>query len=280
MPGTLYIVATPIGNLADLSFRAVETLKAADFIAAEDTRVTQKLLNRYSIQKELVSYFEHNRRQRGVQILRRILDGESCALVTDAGMPCISDPGRDLVALCAENGVGITAKPGPCAAVSALALSGIAAERFSFEGFLSTESKPRKERLKELAKDRRTLVFYEAPHRLLRTLKDLLESFGDRRCAVCRELTKLHEEILRLNLSEALAHFSAVEPRGEFVIVVAGAPPDKASESAYSVQDAVELVNLYRENGLSLSAAAKKAADETGFSKNELYRRAAGDGGE
>ncbi|NLM83822.1 MAG: 16S rRNA (cytidine(1402)-2'-O)-methyltransferase [Clostridiales bacterium] len=272
MSGTLYLVATPIGNLGDISPRMAETLAACDFIAAEDTRVTLKLLNHLGIKKPLVSYFEHNRAESGEKILRRLLAGETCALVSDAGMPAVSDPGQDLVALCAKNGVPVRAVPGPCAAVAAVALSGLPSGRFCFEGFLSTARKNRFEHLNSLKNESRTMVFYEAPHKLLATLRDMLETFGDRRVAVCREITKLHEETLYTTLSGALEHFQQTPPRGEFVLVVEGAPEDKAPPGTLegAVQRALEL----REQGMPLKDAARQAAAETGFPKNAIYAAA------
>jgi len=269
MSGKLYLVGTPIGNLGDISQRMAETLSSCDFIAAEDTRVTLKLLNHLGIKKPLVSYYEHNRAESGEKILRRILEGETCALVSDAGMPAVSDPGQDLVALCARHGVEVLAVPGPCAAVTAVALSGLPAGRFCFEGFLSTARKSRFEHLNALKNERRTMVFYEAPHKLLATLRDMLEAFGDRRVAVCRELTKLHEQTLRTTLSGALEHFTQTPPRGEFVLVVEGAPEESPSEK--TLEDALSLARALREEGLSLKDAAKQAAKETGYPKNALY---------
>jgi len=269
MSGKLYLVGTPIGNLGDISQRMAETLSACDFIAAEDTRVTLKLLNHLGIKKPLVSYYEHNRAESGEKILRRILEGETCALVSDAGMPAVSDPGQDLVALCARHGVEVLAVPGPCAAVTAVALSGLPAGRFCFEGFLSTARKSRFEHFNALKNERRTMVFYEAPHKLLATLRDMLEAFGDRRVAVCRELTKLHEQTLRTTLSGALEHFTQTPPRGEFVLVVEGAPEESPSEK--TLEDALSLARALREEGLSLKDAAKQAAKETGYPKNALY---------
>lgn len=269
MAGTLYLVGTPIGNLDDLSPRAREVLSAADFIAAEDTRVTLKLLNRFGIRKPLVSYYEHNKHASGEKILERLLAGESCALVTDAGMPAVSDPGEDMVALCAEHGVPVSAAPGPSALITALALSGLPTGRFAFEGFLSTSGKSRMEHLESLRTERRTLIFYEAPHKLLRTLQDLLRVLGDRRVALCRELTKLHEEVVRTTLAEAAARYAAEEPRGEFVLVVEGAPA--SDEPEMSREAAMALLQKYRGEGRSLKEAARLAAAESGFSKNELY---------
>ena len=267
--GTLYLIGTPIGNLGDLSPRAVETLRAVDFIAAEDTRVTLKLLNHFEIRKPMICYFEHNRAEMGEKLLSRLLAGESCALVTDAGMPAISDPGEDVVRQCALAGVPVTAVPGPTAMATALALSGLPTQRFCFEGFLSTTTKNRREHLDSLKGERRTMIFYEAPHKLLRTLADLLDAFGDRQLTVCRELTKLHEELLRTTLSEALAHFTETPPRGEFVLVVAGAPEREGP--TMTEDEALALVQRYMEQGRSRKEACKLAAEQSGFPKRELY---------
>ena len=269
MSGMLYLVATPIGNLGDISVRAAETLRTVDFIAAEDTRVTRKLLLHLDIKKPLVSYYEHNRRESGDKILSRILAGESCALVTDAGLPGISDPGEDLVAICAESGINITTIPGPCAAVTALSLSGIPAGRFTFEGFLSTARKSRFEHLDSLKTETRTMIFYEAPHKLIRTLDDMLNVFGDRRVSISRELTKLYEETLRCTLSEAACHFKETPPRGEFVLVIEGAQNTVDEESVF--EDAVAVAEEYISDGLSVKDAVKKVSDEMGVSKNALY---------
>ena len=269
MAGTLYLVGTPIGNLGDLTPRAQEVLRQVDFIAAEDTRVTLRLLNHIEIKKPLICYFEHNRAEMGEKLLARLLAGESCALVTDAGMPAISDPGEDIVRRCAEHGVTVSCAPGPSALVTALALSGLPTQRFCFEGFLSTSSKSRREHLEQLRSERRTMIFYEAPHKLLRTLSDFLDTFGDRDLTLCRELTKLHEEIIRTTVSGALEMYEQTAPRGEYVIVLRGAPEPEGP--AVTREQALELVKKYRESGLSLKEAAKKAASETGYTKNELY---------
>jgi len=268
--GTLFLVATPIGNLGDISRRAVQTLESVDFIAAEDTRVTLKLLGHLGIKKQLVSYYEHNRRESGERILSRILSGESCALVTDAGTPAISDPGEDLVRLCATMCIPMVTIPGPCAAVAALTLSGLKGGRFTFEGFLSTSRKSRFEHLQELKSERRTMIFYEAPHKLMRTLNDMLEVFGDRRITISRELTKLYEETLRFTLSDAVAHFTKQPPRGEFVLVIEGAADIPAEE--IGLESAAEIAAEYIKGGISVKDAAKKASEETGLSKNEIYR--------
>lgn len=266
----LYIVGTPIGNLGDMSPRAVEVLSTVDFIAAEDTRVTLKLLNHFGIKKPMISYYEHNLRQRGQEILGRILAGESCAIVTDAGMPCISDPGEDLVAICAQAGVEIESVPGPSAVITALALSGLPTGRFCFEGFLSTNKGSRMQHLTKLKKEERTMLFYEAPHKLLSTLKDMLEAWGDRPISLCRELTKLHEEARRTTLAGAVEHYSQTPPRGEFVLVVQGAQPEP--EERLTLEQAATLAQEYLEQGMGASAAAKQAAAETGYKKGDLYR--------
>lgn len=272
MAGILYLVGTPIGNLGDISSRALETLSSVDFIAAEDTRVTLKLLNRFEIKKPLICYFEHNRAEMGEKLLSRLMAGENCALVTDAGMPAISDPGEDIVRQCALHGITVCAIPGPSACVTALAMSGLPTQRFCFEGFLSTTNKSRREHLEQLVGEKRTMIFYEAPHKLMRTLSDFLEYFGDRQIALCREMTKIHEEVLRLSLSAAIEHFTAAPPKGEFVLVVQGAPEEEPQ--ILSAEDALAVVERYRGEGLSLKEACKKAAGETGFSKNELYSMA------
>jgi 16S rRNA (cytidine1402-2'-O)-methyltransferase len=264
---SLYIVGTPLGNLGDFSPRAVETLLRCDFIAAEDTRVTIKLLNRFNIRAELVSYHEHNRSVSGPALLGRLEAGETGALVTDAGMPTVSDPGTALVSGCAERGIGVLCVPGPCAISAAAALSGLPAGRFCFEGFLSTTSKSRREHLEALRDERRTMVFYEAPHKLVRTLRDMLSAWGDRRVSISREMTKLHEETLRGTLSEMLRHFEQTPPKGEFTLVVGGAPPPAETD----ISDALKLAGVYRAEGFSLSGAARAAARDTGLNKREIY---------
>ena len=272
MSGKLYLVATPIGNLGDLSPRAAETLAAADFVAAEDTRVSLKLLNHFGIKKPLVSYHEHNQATSGPAILNRLLSGETCALVTDAGTPAVSDPGEGLVALCAENGVEVLAIPGCCAAVSALAVSGLPTGRFTFEGFLPVGKKERRDRLAELAGEERTMILYEAPHRLRTPLADLKEALGDRRITLCRELTKLHEETVRTTLSAALAHSQETGPRGEYVLVLAGR--ERLPEHAVSLEEGVELVLSRREKGERMKDAVRQVASDTGLGRNELYQAA------
>lgn len=270
MAGTLYLVPTPIGNLGDISPRAKKTLAEADFIAAEDTRVSLKLLNHLELKKPLVSYYEHNKNESGPRIVERLLAGESCALVTDAGSPAISDPGEDLVALCAKAGVCVCAIPGPCAAVTALSVSGLPTGRFCFEGFLSTNKKSRREHLDSLKSERRTMIFYEAPHKLQNTLKDLTDAFGpERRISLCRELTKLHEQILRMTLGEALAYYTENDPRGEYVLILEGAA--EASVDALTLEDAVSLALERIASGASKKDAVREVSRETGFPKNALY---------
>ena len=270
MAGTLYLVPTPIGNLGDISPRMTDTMARADFIAAEDTRVSLKLLNHFGIQKPLVSYFEHNKRERGEQICARLLRGENGVLVSDAGMPAISDPGEDLVALCYEKGIPVGIVPGPTAVTTALALAGLPTGRFAFEGFLSVNKRSRREHLDSLKGEQRTLVFYEAPHKLTATLGDLLDALGDRRVALVRELTKIHEEVVRTTLSEAVRRYAEQPPRGEFVLIVEGAAPAEAV--ALTPEQAVQIAQDYVEQGLSTSEAAKRAAAETGLKKGDIYR--------
>ena len=272
MSGTLYIVGTPIGNLGDFSPRAMEILQSVDFIAAEDTRVTLKLLNHFGIKKPMISYFEHNRFERGEIICQRLENGENAALVSDAGMPAISDPGELLVKQCAQRDIPVLAVPGPSAVVTALAVSGLPTGRFSFEGFLSTNRKGRSDHLQSLKNDPHTLVFYEAPHKLCRTLSDLYEVFGDRRIALVRELTKIHEEVFRTTLSGAIAHYAANPSRGEFVLVIEGAPEDTGETEPMTLQEAVRMARQQMEQGASAAAAAKEAAALSGLRKNEIYR--------
>ena len=270
MAGMLYLVPTPIGNLGDISERCRRTLEEADFIAAEDTRVSLKLLNYLGIKKSLVSYYEHNKAFKGNVILDRILAGETCALVSDAGSPAISDPGEDLVRLCAENGITVTAIPGPCAVITALSISGLPTGRFCFEGFLSTAKKSRKEHLASLEGETRTMIFYEAPHKLLSTLQDLAEAFGnERRISLCRELTKLHEEVVRTTLSEAIEKYTANAPKGEFVLVVDGAAP--VEKEVPTAEDAGEMVKRLMGEGLSRKDAIKQTAKALDLPKNVVY---------
>ncbi len=274
MAGTLYVVGTPIGNLEDWSVRAVRTLQQVDFIAAEDTRVTLKLLNHFEIKKPMVSYHEHNARQKGPEIVRQLLDGQNGAIVTDAGMPCISDPGEDLVRLCAEAGVPVQVIPGPTAAMSALALSGLSTGKFAFEGFLPAQHKERLAALEEVRRERRTLIFYEAPHKLSACLEDMAQVLGERKVSLCRELTKIHEEVRRTTLPEAAAYYRENAPRGEFVLVVEGCPEEEAQPEAISFAEAVELVRRLAAGGAALSQAAKDVARQTGYKKNDLYKSA------
>ena len=270
MSGTLTLVPTPIGNLSDISPRCRQALAEADFIAAEDTRVTLKLLNHLEIKKPLVSYYEHNKEFSGKKILERILAGENCAQVSDAGSPAISDPGEDLVRLCAENGVTVTAIPGPCAAITALSISGLPTGRFTFEGFLSTTKKNRLAHLQSLKNETRTMIFYEAPHKLTATLRDLSEAFGaERRISLCRELTKLHEEVRRMTLGEAAAYYDEQPPRGEFVLIVEGAA--EKQEERPTMETALARVQELLAQGMSKKDAIKQASQETGFPKNALY---------
>ncbi len=269
--GVLYLVATPIGNLADLSERAVKVLSEVDFIAAEDTRNSMRLLTHLGISKPMVSYFEHNKRERGEQIAERLERGESCALITDAGTPAISDPGEDLVTLCAEKGIPVSSIPGPVASMVALTLSGLSTARFTFEGFLPMQKSQRRERLSELKSETRTMLFHEAPHKLTATLKDLISVFGtERRISVCRELTKLNEEVLRMSLGDAVAYYTEKEPRGEYVLVVEGGK--KADHmTPFNEMTIAEHVAHYTEAGMSRNDAIKQTARDRGVHKNEIY---------
>ncbi len=274
--GTLYLVGTPIGNLSDLSERAKKVLAEADFVAAEDTRGSQKLLSCFGIRTELVSYFEHNKKASGEKILARLRAGESCALVTDAGMPAISDPGEDIVSRCAEEGIPVRVVPGPCAAVSALALSGLPTGKFVFEGFLSPVRGERTRRLETLAREERTLIFYEAPHKLRRTLADLSDIFGKtRKIAICRELTKINEETLRFSLEGAVTYYEEREPRGEYVLVVEGAPGGTKTAAAETAADDIsplERVAALEEGGMTHTEAVKAAARACGMKKSDFYK--------
>lgn len=275
MESALYLVATPIGNLGDISQRAKAILSDVDFVAAEDTRVTQKLFFALGLPKKpMVSYYEHNKREKGEWIANRIASGEACALVTDAGMPAISDPGEELVALCAERGIRVIMIPGACAAVSALAISGLPTGRFCFEGFLSVNKKVRREHLKQLEGEKRTMIFYEAPHKLKRTLADFLSTFGaERRIAICRELTKLHEETRRMTLHDAVLYYEEVQPRGEFVLILDGASAAEQEDADDTMQRAAALVLSHIEDGQTHKDAVKTVAALMGVKKNELYRR-------
>lgn len=272
MTGKLIIVGTPIGNLNDFSFRAIETLKSVDFIAAEDTRVTLKLLNHFEIKKPLISYYEHNHKIRGNFICQKILNGETCALVSDAGMPAISDPGEKLVSLCSENNIPLTTVPGPSALTSALAISGLPTGRFTFEGFLSVNKKSRREHLLELKNETRTMIFYEAPHKLLNTLKDLQENLGDRKISIVRELTKIHEEVIRTSLSKACEDYEKNPLKGEIVLIVSGAETSKNNDIPYTMKDALGFVTKAINDGKSTSEATKIAAKITNISKSEIYK--------
>ena len=270
---TLYLVGTPIGNLSDMTERAKKVLDEVDFIAAEDTRNSMKLLSCYGIHKELVSYYEHNKRQSGERIIARLLSGESCALITDAGMPAISDPGEDLVKLCSESGITVKVVPGPSACVSALALSGLATSRFTFEGFLPAAKGDRKKRLANLISEERTMIFYEAPHKLKTTLADMAEAFGnDRKISLCRELTKLNEETIRLTLGEAVEYYKEKEPRGEYVLVVEGGDITTAEENPLISLSPDEHVAHYEDSGMKRMDAIKAAAKDRGMSKSDFYK--------
>lgn len=269
MSGTLYVVGTPIGNMEDITIRALNTLESVDFIAAEDTRVTLKLLNRYEIKKTLVSYHEHSSGSCTDGIIKRLLDGQSCAVVTDAGMPCISDPGEPLIKMCYQHDIPVKVVPGPSAVVSALAVSGLNTSRFSFEGFLSVTRKQRKEHLEQVRNKPETLIFYEAPHKLKATLSDMLEYFGDRKISLCRELTKVYEEVLRMTISEAVEYYSEKNPKGEYVLVIEGAKEIKSEN--ISIEKAVDMVKNLIADGEKPSDACKSVAKETGFRKSELY---------
>ena len=269
MSGKLYVVGTPIGNLGDFSPRAVETLESVDFIAAEDTRVTLKLLNHFGIKKEMVSYFEHNKNERGDVIISRLANGETCAICTDAGMPAISDPGEDLVKLCHENNIDVESVPGPTAFATALAISGMNTRKFTFEGFLSANKKERREELEELANEKRTMVFYEAPHKLTQTLKDMYDVFGERDIAIVKEITKVHENVVRTDLKTASTMFDEEKPKGEFVVIVDG---KKIEEKEISFDKAVEEAKRLMADGMSTNAAAKEVAKITSFKKNDIYK--------
>ena len=271
--GTLYLVATPIGNLSDISERAIKVMSEVDFIAAEDTRNTGKLLACYGISKSMVSYFEHNKRERGEMIVSRLKNGESCALLTDAGTPAISDPGEDLVRLCAKEGIPVTSIPGCCAVINALALSALPTGRFCFEGFLSTNKNERTSRLEQIRSDMRTTIFYEAPHKLKKTLSDIYEVFGDRRISLCRELTKLNEEIMRTTLEGAIKHYEVNEPRGEYVLVIEGASKEQLKEESFFANMSVEEhLEYYMASGMSKMDATKAVAKDRGVPKSIIYK--------
>ena len=270
MAGILYVVGTPIGNLGDFSPRAVQVLSECDFIAAEDTRVTIKLLNHFGIKKPMVSYYEHNRAQRGGVIIDRLLNGENCALVSDAGMPIISDPGEDLTKLCHENGIQVLAVPGPCAFVTALAISGMPSGRFTFEGFLTVSKQNRKKHLEELVNEKRTMIFYEAPHKLAATLSDMAKYWGNRNIALVKEITKIHENVERTTLFDAAEKYKDGSAKGEYVLIVEGKPEEENEE--ITVEVAVEMAKKLVEDGLSKNEAAKEIAKETGLKKSDIYK--------
>ncbi|MCI5538055.1 MAG: 16S rRNA (cytidine(1402)-2'-O)-methyltransferase [Oscillospiraceae bacterium] len=268
MAGTLFVVGTPIGNLGDMSPRAVQAMAQCDFIAAEDTRVTLKLLNHFDIKKPMVSYYEHNRAQKGSLILDRIISGENCVLVTDAGMPAISDPGIDLVDLCHEAGVSVVSVPGPSAIVTAAAISGLDVSRFSFEGFLSVNKPKRREHLAELVTERKTMIFYEAPHKLAATLNDLYETLGDRRIAIIKELTKIHESVERTTLKEAAGKYDGIKLKGEYVIIIEAKKDEEDGEEI----DGIALAKKFVSSGMKMNDAAKLAAQESGMKKGDIYK--------
>lgn len=273
MTGTLYLIGTPIGNLEDMTFRQIRMLQSVDFIAAEDTRVTRKLLTHYDIHTPMVSYHDHSGQAITQQLAQRILAGETCGIVTDAGMPCISDPGELLVKECHALGIPVSVVPGPSAVVSALAMSGQSTGRFAFEGFLSVVKKQRTEHLEQLRTESRTMIFYEAPHKLIRTLQDMAAYFGEERgLSICRELTKIHEEIKPTTIGEALAFYETVPPKGEFVLVVAGCPKQTAPAEAITLEQAVVLVQKRVAEGMRLTEACKEVAGETGLRKQQLYQ--------
>lgn len=269
MAGKLYVVGTPIGNLEDFSPRGRRILSEVDFIAAEDTRVTVKLLNHLGISKPMVAYFEHNKKERGNTVVEKMLAGETCAIVTDAGMPAISDPGEDLIRECHERGIEVESVPGPTAFATALALSGMPSGRFCFEGFLSVNKPSRKQHLEEVKTERRTMIFYEAPHKLIKTLSDMYDAFGERKIAIVREITKIHETVMRTSLSEAIEFYKTQEPRGEYVLIIEGA---KEESVTYTLDDAIKLAKRFMSDGQPASAAAKEAANVTGIKKSDIYK--------
>lgn len=269
MSGKLYVVGTPIGNLGDFSPRAVEVLDSVDFVAAEDTRVTLKLLNHFGIKKEMISYFEHNKSYRGDVIISRLMNGEACAICTDAGMPAISDPGEDLVRECHENGIEVESVPGPTAFATALAISGMNTRRFTFEGFLSANKRERREHLEELVGEKRTMVFYEAPHKLATTLKDMYSILGDRSIALVREITKIHEEVIRTTLAEASTMYEVEKPKGEFVIILEG---KSVEQEEITFEKAVEMAKKLMADGMSVNSASKEIANITSYKKNDIYK--------
>ncbi len=269
--GMLYLVATPIGNLADISERALKVLSGVDFVAAEDTRNSGMLLARYNISKPFVSYFEHNKKERGLEIVSRLIEGQSCALITDAGTPAISDPGEDLVILCAQHGIPVTSIPGPCAAVTALSMSGLPTRRFVFEGFLPPDKGERRARIAALSAETRTLILYEAPHKLRRTLSDLWNAFGDRRLSLCREITKLNEEVIRTTFAGAVALYETIEPRGEYVLIIEGSKNEPTPSVPYPT-DPSEHVQMLMDSGMERMEAIKAAAKARGLTKGAFYK--------
>ncbi len=269
MSGTLYVVGTPIGNLGDFSPRAVQTLSDVDFIAAEDTRVTIKLLNHFEIKKPMVSYYEHNKVQRSDHIINRMIQGENCALVTDAGMPAISDPGIDLVAQCHENNIPVVSVPGPSAIITAAAISGMDVSRFTFEGFLTVNKPKRREHLEEVKDEKRTMIFYEAPHKLAATLNDMYEYFGDRNIGIIKELTKIHETVELTTLQEAKDKYTDTKLKGEYVLIIEG---KKQEKNRFDISDGIAIAKKYIDDGMSQSDAAKKAARDTGLKKGDIYK--------
>ena len=269
MSGILYVTGTPIGNLGDFSPRAAETLKNADFIAAEDTRVTAKLLNHFGIKTPLVSYYEQNKAEKGPQIINKILAGENCAMVTDAGMPAISDPGEDLVRLAYQNGIKVESVPGPTAICTALAISGMNCRRFCFEGFLPANKNERRAALEQLVDERRTTVLYEAPHKLVAALKDIADILGNRNICIVKEITKIHESVIKGSAAELLEKYSAEPPKGEYVIIIEGA---KEESRKFSLKDAADIAKNYIKDGMAPSAAAKGAAKLTGIKKGDIYK--------
>lgn len=273
MSGSLILVGTPIGNLGDISKRAIDALKSADFIAAEDTRVTIKLLNHLNIKKPMISYFEHNKHEKGDIICNRIEQGEICVLVSDAGMPAISDPGEELVQQCIERNIKVSVIPGPSAFISALAISGLATGRFTFEGFLSMNKKNRKQHLESLKTEPRTMIFYEAPHKLLYTLKDMLSCFGERNISIVRELTKIHEEVIRLNFSNAIELFETQKIRGEIVLIIEGYHDIKSNDPEIDINKAIKIAYSLENEGMSRSEACREAAKISGIKKGDIYKK-------
>ncbi len=274
--GLLYLCATPIGNLSDISRRVIDTLREADLIAAEDTRNSIKLLNHFEIKTPMTSYHEHNKYDKGMELIRLMREGKSVALITDAGTPAISDPGEVLVRMCQEEGIRVTSLPGPCAAITALTLSGMSTRRFCFEGFLSSDKKERKETLAQLAEETRTTIVYEAPHHLKETLKQLLDAIGDRPLTICRELTKKHEEYMRTTLAQAVSFYAQNEPRGEYVLVISGLDPSlkkKQEQEAWMALTLEEHMAYYEKEGFDRKECMKKVARDRGLTKREVYQQ-------